>query len=79
MYLSSHADICFIATFIIFAGISYLLITYIDGNSQNPWLQAMTKIVCVGHNLSYLMVALSNPGIARPPSQQNKPKQGKTM
>jgi hypothetical protein len=75
----SIIDICFIVTFIFFAAISCLIIYYIDHNTQNQWVHIVTKIVCIGHTLSYLAVALSDPGIARPLMQEEKPSKGRTM
>ena len=63
-------DCCFIPTFITFAAISTLMIIYMNNNVESEVAKIITYIVCIGECLSYLMVALSNPGIAHKMSQK---------
>jgi len=56
----------FIPTFLCFAAISILTVLFIDASTSNSILKIATKIVCFGHTLSYLAVALKDPGVEKP-------------
>ena len=43
------------------------MVSFIDSNMQSNFAKMLTKIICIGHNLSYLLVALSDPGVVQPP------------
>ena len=45
---------------------AYLTNSYIDTHSDKDWVKLVTKIMCVGQLGSYLLIALSDPGMARP-------------
>jgi hypothetical protein len=56
----------FIPTFLCFATISIFSVLFVDSYSSSQPLQIITKIVCLGHTFSYLLVALKNPGVEVP-------------
>lgn len=43
--------------------VSYLVIQLVFTTTENIYFRLITAIVCIGEPLSYLIVALSNPGI----------------
>jgi len=54
------------------------LITFVNNNADSLIGKIVTHIVCIGECLAYLMVAISDPGIAQPKSVQELGAMAKT-
>jgi hypothetical protein len=61
-------DWCFLPTFLAFSIVSYFLIQLVYATTSNLFFRLVTTIICIGEPLSYLLVALSNPGVVTEPS-----------
>ena len=56
----------FIPTFLCFAAISILTISFVATHTENPIFNLTTILFCLTHTLSYLLVALKDPGVCKP-------------
>lgn len=63
-----YTDLCFLPTFIAFCTVSYFLTALVFSTTDNIYFRITTVFICVGHPLSYLLVAISNPGIVTEPA-----------
>ncbi len=60
---SNHIDICFCIAYIFFTIISFTIVFTAATQIQNTVLNVINIVYSIMQNLSYLMVALSNPGV----------------
>ncbi len=56
-------DICFIFAYIFFTLLNFVLIYTASNAINNIWIDIANILISIAQNLSYLIVALSNPGI----------------
>lgn len=63
LYFTPYSDCLFISAFSFFLIVAIGMINIVFNNSQNVYFRVATILICFGQPLSYLNVALSNPGI----------------
>lgn len=59
-------DLFFSFAYICFTLATVYLVGLVNSNIQSPYFKVFNFIFCWGQNISYLLVALSNPGIKLP-------------
>jgi hypothetical protein len=58
-----NVDLCFLPTFIVFCVVSYFLTSLVFSTTENIYFRITTIFITFGHHLSYLLVAITDPGI----------------
>lgn len=66
-----YIDACFIVAILMFALLDFFTIRAIYGKDGREVLGTVTVVGTALQLLSYLMVAISNPGIVTPPDSNN--------
>ncbi len=61
----SYLDWCFLPTFICFTVASIAILYLVFSNSQSIVVKLSGILICGGELLSYLLMAISDPGIAK--------------
>jgi len=63
LYQTAHSGICFTAAFLAFLTAGVFLIVEVNTAFDSPWFKTLNCIFVIAQSLSYLNIAVSNPGI----------------
>lgn len=54
---------CFLSAFFTFSIVSYLVIALVQTSADSFLFKVCTYVVCIGQCVTYLLVAISDPGV----------------